>query len=369
MIRSKSKILLSCLCVCLLVFTGCKKGSEPVGKEKKEGAVVRQKVRVQHPAKAVKAPRPGQQEQQAGSRAAKEGGAGVPGKAGEQPEKAAASGGGNTVKQEASSPGGPAGKTAVSGAEEKRSASEPKTVEKAGQEPGREEAPAEPGTEKQGEVTGKEAPAAAPAPVAEEKAGAKVSTPSPDVAGQEAESKGAAGKEKEEVLQAGQNEEKETAVAVGEESGQVQAETGEKSGAVEDIKIDLGELAGNNKGEAGRKEEENALFNPFMPLFQKEAKNDMASVESPGRKRTFLTPLEKIGLSQLRLTGIIMAASGNRAIVEDSTGKGYVIRKGTYIGLNSGVVEKIAEDRVIVVETIGGRRAVTELKLQKSAGE
>ncbi|OQX61222.1 MAG: hypothetical protein B5M56_09670 [Desulfococcus sp. 4484_241] len=106
-----------------------------------------------------------------------------------------------------------------------------------------------------------------------------------------------------------------------------------------------------------------------MPLFQKEAKNDMASVESPGRKRTFLTPLEKIGLSQLRLTGIIMAASGNRAIVEDSTGKGYVIRKGTYIGLNSGVVEKIAEDRVIVVETIGGRRAVTELKLQKSAGE
>ena len=35
---------------------------------------------------------------------------------------------------------------------------------------------------------------------------------------------------------------------------------------------------------------------------------------------------------------------GNSAIVEDATGKGYVIRKGTYIGLNSGQVIKIEKD-------------------------
>ena len=49
--------------------------------------------------------------------------------------------------------------------------------------------------------------------------------------------------------------------------------------------------------------------------------------------------------------------------------EGYVLKAGTYIGLNSGRVEKITGDRVEIVEIIGGRRTVTELKLQKSAGE
>lgn len=113
-----------------------------------------------------------------------------------------------------------------------------------------------------------------------------------------------------------------------------------------------------------------AMFSPFTPLFQKDAsEDDMFLEQDSQRKRAFLTPLERISLGQLQLSGIIRAASGNRAIVTDATGKGYVVKKGTYIGLNSGQVEEIVDDRVIVVEMVGGRRAVTELKLQKPAGE
>ena len=67
-------------------------------------------------------------------------------------------------------------------------------------------------------------------------------------------------------------------------------------------------------------------------------------------------------------------AKGNSAIVEDATGKGYVIRKGTYIGLNSGQVVQIEKDRVMIEEEsedISGEFRIenTELKLQKPAGE
>ena len=67
-------------------------------------------------------------------------------------------------------------------------------------------------------------------------------------------------------------------------------------------------------------------------------------------------------------------SKGNSAIVEDATGKGYVIKKGTYVGLNSGQVVKIDKDRVVIeeeIENIMGEFVIqnTELKLQKPAGE
>ncbi len=112
-------------------------------------------------------------------------------------------------------------------------------------------------------------------------------------------------------------------------------------------------------------------YNPFAPLFRKEeGRTQQGGVASDReRKRAFITPLERIGLGQVTLKGIIRAQSGNRAIVADADGKGYVLKKGTYIGLHSGRVEKITGDRVIIEEIIDGRESIAELKLQKSAGE
>ena len=117
-------------------------------------------------------------------------------------------------------------------------------------------------------------------------------------------------------------------------------------------------------------------FDPFEPLFkeQSEAEPSTAVSKEKRKKRIPQTPLERVALSQLKLSAIIRAPSGNRALVEDATGKGYVVTQGTYMGLNAGKVIKIENDRVIVeeeIENVLGELTLknAELKLQKPAGE
>ena len=111
-------------------------------------------------------------------------------------------------------------------------------------------------------------------------------------------------------------------------------------------------------------------IDPFKPLFR----DQPVSEKKKERKRTPETPLERIDLSQLKLVGIILASSGNRALVEEATGKGYVIKKGTYIGTNAGKVVKIDKDKIIVeeeFEDVLGNTKIREreLKLPKPPGE
>ena len=111
--------------------------------------------------------------------------------------------------------------------------------------------------------------------------------------------------------------------------------------------------------------------NPFEPLFRE--RQTVAS-KSKRKKRIPRTPLEKIDLSQLKLVGIVTASSGNKALVEESNGKGYVIRKGTYIETNAGKVIQIESNKVIVAEEyedVVGNVTLRnkELTLQKPPGE
>ena len=68
------------------------------------------------------------------------------------------------------------------------------------------------------------------------------------------------------------------------------------------------------------------------------------------KKRKPKTYLETLDLSQLDLIAIIISQKGNWAMVRDSKGIGHVIRKGTSIGLNEGVVYEIKEKELIVRE-------------------
>jgi type IV pilus assembly protein PilP len=68
-----------------------------------------------------------------------------------------------------------------------------------------------------------------------------------------------------------------------------------------------------------------------------------------------------------------VASSGNRALVEETTGKGYVIKTGTYIGKNAGKVVKIKKNKVIVEEEFEDvfgkiKTRQRELKLPKPVG-
>ncbi len=112
---------------------------------------------------------------------------------------------------------------------------------------------------------------------------------------------------------------------------------------------------------------------PFEPLF-KQTTVVAKKPKQQRKKRVPRTPLERIDLSQLRLVAIVRAKSGNRAMVEESSGKGYIIAKGTYIGTNAGKVTQIQGQKVIVaeeVEDVMGNVSIrkTELKLPKPPGE
>lgn len=112
-------------------------------------------------------------------------------------------------------------------------------------------------------------------------------------------------------------------------------------------------------------------IDPFEPLFRDKRSGVKKSKKI---KRTPRTPLERIDLSQLKLVGIVLAASGNRALVEESSGKGYVIKKGTYIGINGGKIVKIQKEAIYVEEKFEDytgkiQTQKRELKLPKPPGE
>lgn len=117
---------------------------------------------------------------------------------------------------------------------------------------------------------------------------------------------------------------------------------------------------------------------PFVPLFKEEPET-----QEPEEKKTDgqpkppprpPTPLEKLDLSQLKLVGIVRTPRGNKAMVEEASGKGYIIDKGTYIGIHSGQVVDIKKDRIVVEEKdtdpMGKVTVRTrEIKFQRPSGD
>ena len=111
---------------------------------------------------------------------------------------------------------------------------------------------------------------------------------------------------------------------------------------------------------------------PFKKEVSKPSIDEQPQSEEPERIRQ--TPLERIALSQLTLVGVIKFPSGYKAIVEEQSGKGYMIKTGTYIGTNYGRVTAIQKDRIIIQEKVKDilgkyKEQKSQLKLQKPLGE
>jgi len=116
-------------------------------------------------------------------------------------------------------------------------------------------------------------------------------------------------------------------------------------------------------------------IDPFTPLYKEEKEktpiNIVAKPKDPERPRT---PLEKLDLGQLKLTAIVTTQGFKRALVEESSGKGYVVMVGTKIGLERGSVVKIEGDRLVIEHSgeddfgkVSSKKR--ELKLQKPPGD
>jgi type IV pilus assembly protein PilP len=80
---------------------------------------------------------------------------------------------------------------------------------------------------------------------------------------------------------------------------------------------------------------------PFLPMFQPGQQVELDST---------LPPMQRVGLTELSLIGVLWGNYGYTAMVQTPDGKGYSIRRGTRIGPNHGVVSSITERGIIVQE-------------------
>ena len=116
-------------------------------------------------------------------------------------------------------------------------------------------------------------------------------------------------------------------------------------------------------------------IDPFENPLRKQGPQPVEEEVEPNKPdRIRQTPLERIDLSQLTLVGVIQFPSGYKAIVEEESGKGYMIKAGTYIGTHYGQVTEIQKDRIVIQEKVKdvlGRYTdkTSQLKLQKPRGE
>lgn len=86
-----------------------------------------------------------------------------------------------------------------------------------------------------------------------------------------------------------------------------------------------------------------------------------------------IDPLQRLSLSQIYLVGVITGKQ-NKALIQESSGMGYIISEGTLIGDNNGIVTKITKDAIIITQHFKdymGRVNTREvvLSLKKEEGE
>jgi type IV pilus assembly protein PilP len=79
------------------------------------------------------------------------------------------------------------------------------------------------------------------------------------------------------------------------------------------------------------------------------------------------TYLETLDISQLTVSAIVLSDKDSWALVRDSKGEGHVIRVGTPLGNNRGIVTRILEKEVVVREyssDIRGREIVRDISMK-----
>lgn len=88
---------------------------------------------------------------------------------------------------------------------------------------------------------------------------------------------------------------------------------------------------------------------PFMPFITEKATSNVNMDEIVDSDKK-LTGMQLFEPGQLTLVALVKSEDSAFAMVEDFTGKGYIIEEGTLIG-RRGVVTGIAPNRVIIEET------------------
>ena len=95
---------------------------------------------------------------------------------------------------------------------------------------------------------------------------------------------------------------------------------------------------------------------------EKERNRKLAAAEKLKALREPHTELQKLDISQLTLTAIIKGKDRAWAMVRDKAGRGYILKKGTFIGKNGGVVDKVVWE---VKKALFGKRYVRKVIIKE----
>ena len=84
-------------------------------------------------------------------------------------------------------------------------------------------------------------------------------------------------------------------------------------------------------------------------------------------------PLEEFDVSQLSVVGVVWNVGNARALIQDPSGKGFIVSEGARVGKNDGRIIKIDDSVVVVKETyvdLMGQEATKdiELRIRRSEG-
>ncbi len=79
---------------------------------------------------------------------------------------------------------------------------------------------------------------------------------------------------------------------------------------------------------------------------------------APPEVQRALTPLQKMRISEVEagLKAIMWGPLGRRAIIEDASGKGYIVSVGTPVGDRNGVVVEIFNDHLVIQQESWDRK-------------
>ncbi|WP_456430758.1 pilus assembly protein PilP [Thermosulfuriphilus sp.] len=101
---------------------------------------------------------------------------------------------------------------------------------------------------------------------------------------------------------------------------------------------------------------------PFVPFYLPESQ--------PKQSRGVQSPLEGFPVSQFRLTAIVFSQGEALGMIEDPTGRGYVVRKGTVVGIERARVSEVTPNSLIMeIKTKAwGREIVKKIELRLKIG-
>jgi len=97
---------------------------------------------------------------------------------------------------------------------------------------------------------------------------------------------------------------------------------------------------------------------PFSPFVSGPSKANPIKPDEIVDEKEILSGMQLFEPGQLTLVALMLTGENTVAMVQDFTGRGYVIEEGMKIG-RRGVVTKINEDRVIIEETAQTRSGKT----------